>query len=72
MTIRRWGKRALILGGSLAGLLAARVLSRHFDKVLIVERDSIIGDAQSRQSSPRKGVPQGRHAHALLPCGGGI
>jgi 2-polyprenyl-6-methoxyphenol hydroxylase-like FAD-dependent oxidoreductase len=45
----------------MAGLLAARALSIHFAQVTVVERDELIDDA-----SPRKGVPQGRHAHALL------
>ncbi len=55
---------ALVIGGSMAGLLAARVLSEHFERVTIIERDPLIDDAQ-----PRKGVPQGRHAHGLLAGG---
>ncbi len=53
-----------MLGGSLAGLLAARVLREHFDRVTVVERDQ-------RGAGPgyRKGVPHGRHIHALLPRG---
>ena len=31
---------AVVIGGSIAGLLAARVLADHFDKVTIVERDA--------------------------------
>ena len=49
----------------MAGLLAARVLSDHFERVTIIERDHLTDDAQSR-----RGVPQGRHAHALLAQGG--
>ena len=30
---------AIIIGGSLAGLLASRVLAKHFDRVSIVEGD---------------------------------
>lgn len=56
--------RAWVLGGSVAGLLAARALSDHFDRVFIVDRDSTLG-----LSTPRKGAPQGRHVHALLPRG---
>jgi 2-polyprenyl-6-methoxyphenol hydroxylase-like FAD-dependent oxidoreductase len=58
------GRQALVLGGSLAGLLAARVLSDHFDRVTIVERDPFPDTA-----SPRRGVPQANHVHALLPRG---
>ncbi|WP_045235136.1 FAD-dependent oxidoreductase [Deinococcus pimensis] len=55
---------AIVLGASMAGLLAASVLARHHDTVTIVERDRL-GDTPT----PRKGVPQGRHAHALLAGG---
>jgi 2-polyprenyl-6-methoxyphenol hydroxylase-like FAD-dependent oxidoreductase len=52
---------AVVVGGSIAGLLAARVLARHFDHITLVERDVL-----TRTAEPRSGVPQGRHAHALL------
>ncbi len=58
---------AIVIGGSMAGLLAARVLSEHFERVTIIERDQLIDDAE-----PRKGVPQGRHVHALLAGGAAI
>lgn len=48
----------------MAGLLAARVLSNHFGRVTVVERDPLPDGA-----GPRKGVPQGRHVHALLAGG---
>ena len=48
----------------MAGLLAARVLSDHFERVTIVERDRF-----PEGNENRKGVPQARHAHALLPRG---
>jgi len=48
----------------MGGLAAARVLSDHFDRVTILERDGLAAGAE-----PRRAVPQGRHAHALL--GGG-
>ena len=63
-TDRAPGNRAVVIGGSIAGLLAARVLSDHFDRVTIVERDRLPAGADNR-----KGVPHGRHAHALLPRG---
>jgi 2-polyprenyl-6-methoxyphenol hydroxylase-like FAD-dependent oxidoreductase len=62
---RRVMGRAVVLGGSMAGLLAARVLSDHADQVVVIERD----DLASAGSDPRPGVPQGSHVHALLPSG---
>jgi 2-polyprenyl-6-methoxyphenol hydroxylase-like FAD-dependent oxidoreductase len=55
---------ALVLGSSMAGLLAARVLAEHFERVTIVERDQL-PDAPEFRS----GVPQARHAHVLLMRG---
>ncbi len=55
---------AIIIGGSLAGLLAARVLAQHFDRVTIVERDFF-----PEKPVPRAGIPQSRHLHILLNRG---
>lgn len=55
---------ALVLGASMAGLLTARVLSNHFDRVTIVERDPVHDQPESR-----KGQPQTRHLHGLLANG---
>ncbi len=55
---------AIVIGGSMAGLLAARVLSDHYGRVIVLERDHFAEAPESRQ-----GVPQGRHAHALLARG---
>ena len=57
-------KHAVIIGGSMAGLLAARVLSDHFQTVTILERDEFPDGVRDR-----RGVPQGRHAHGLLAKG---
>lgn len=57
-------QHAVVIGASMAGLLAARVLSEHFEQVTIIERDRL-----SEQVEPRKGVPQGQHAHILLMKG---
>jgi 2-polyprenyl-6-methoxyphenol hydroxylase-like FAD-dependent oxidoreductase len=57
-------RRAVVLGGSIAGLIAARVLSDHAEEVLIIERDS-----SEVVDGPRPGVPQGSQVHALLPAG---
>ncbi len=56
--------QALVLGGSMAGLLAARTLSDFYDTVTVVERDDL-----QKASVGRRGVPQGRHIHGLLLCG---
>jgi 2-polyprenyl-6-methoxyphenol hydroxylase-like FAD-dependent oxidoreductase len=58
------GDRAVVLGGSMAGLNAARVLSESYAEVSIVDRDQLVGE-----SGPRRGVPQAFHAHALLARG---
>ena len=55
---------ALVIGGSLAGMCAARVLSDNFDKVTIIERD-----AYPSALDFRPGVPQARHVHNLLARG---
>jgi 2-polyprenyl-6-methoxyphenol hydroxylase-like FAD-dependent oxidoreductase len=60
----RVGEHAVVIGASVAGLLAARVLSDAYEQVTIVERDELpsIGEG-------RKAVPQGRHAHVMLASG---
>jgi 2-polyprenyl-6-methoxyphenol hydroxylase-like FAD-dependent oxidoreductase len=55
---------AVVIGGSVAGLVTARVLSRHFAQVTVVERDELPHD-----TSHRRGVPQAHHAHVLLMRG---
>jgi 2-polyprenyl-6-methoxyphenol hydroxylase-like FAD-dependent oxidoreductase len=55
---------AVVIGGSMAGLMNARVLSKHFDRVTVVERDTLPDSPEVRN-----GVPQGRHLHALLQQG---
>lgn len=58
------GEHAVVLGASMGGLLAARVLSDFYRSVTVVERDVLpTGSAQ------RRGVPQGQHAHALWARG---
>jgi hypothetical protein len=57
-------QRAIVAGGSMAGLLAARVLADHYAEVILIERDTFPSFGE-----PRKGVPQARHAHAVLAQG---
>src|SRR5215831_4176652 len=63
----RIGDHAAVVGASMGGLLAARVLADAYRRVTIVERDPL-----PQSGSQRKGVPQGRHAHGLLPRGAQI
>jgi 2-polyprenyl-6-methoxyphenol hydroxylase-like FAD-dependent oxidoreductase len=48
----------------MAGLGTARALVNHFERVTLVERDVLPTSTENR-----KGVPQGQHAHGLLPSG---
>ena len=58
------GQEAIVIGASMGGLLAARALSGHFDRVTVLDRDALPEGAQAR-----KGVPQGRHPHGVLARG---
>ncbi|MFI9811261.1 FAD-dependent oxidoreductase [Saccharothrix variisporea] len=60
----RIGDRAVVLGGSVAGLFAARVLADFYREVTVVDRDRLIG-----VTGPRRAVPQGHHIHGLLARG---
>jgi 2-polyprenyl-6-methoxyphenol hydroxylase-like FAD-dependent oxidoreductase len=55
---------AVVIGGSIAGLLAARALANHYGQVLVLEKDSLDDESQ-----PRRGVPQAHHVHVLLTSG---
>ena len=55
---------AVVVGGSMAGLFAARVLADRFERVTMVERDRFPEGPEFR-----KGVPQSRHLHAFMPRG---
>lgn len=62
--MRRIGRQAIVIGASMGGLLAARALADFYDTVTVLERDHF-----PQADEPRKGVPQGRHAHGLLARG---
>jgi 2-polyprenyl-6-methoxyphenol hydroxylase-like FAD-dependent oxidoreductase len=51
------GDGAVVCGASMAGLLAARVLSEFYASVTVVERD-VLPEA----ATPRRGVPQARQS----------
>src|SRR5262245_34899626 len=57
-------QHAIIIGGSIAGLLAARVLADYVDQVTVIDRDTF-----PALPMHRNGVPQSHHAHALLGRG---
>ena len=56
--------RAVVVGGSITGLLTARVLSDHFAEVIVLEQDVFPEGAAAR-----RGVPQASHVHSLLSRG---
>ena len=57
-------QHAVVIGGGIAGLVSAHVLSAHFTRVTLVERDLI-----SDGAAQRRGVPQAAHQHVLLARG---
>nr|MDT0524467.1 monooxygenase [Streptomyces sp. DSM 41633] len=57
-------KQAVVVGGSIAGLCAARVLADHFDRVILYERDEL-----PDQPVNRSAIPQGQHVHLLMARG---
>ena len=59
--------RAIIIGGSIAGLLTARVLSEHFGEVLVIEKDKLVD-----KPVPRRGVPQSGQTHSIHQKGAEI
>lgn len=58
------GNHAIVIGASISGLLAARVLSAHFDRVTVYDRDTLPLSVENRRA-----VPQGNHGHGLLASG---
>jgi hypothetical protein len=64
---QKFDDHAAVLRASMGGLLTARVLADAHRRVTILERDLL-----SESALDRKGAPQGRHAHALLPRGAQI
>ena len=61
---RQVGERAVVLGASMAGLLAAQVLADGYGQVTVIDRDEL-----PEASTHRRGVPHGRHLHALAARG---
>lgn len=57
-------RTAIIIGGSIAGLFAARILSEYYEEVIIAERDHFPDCPENRA-----GTPQAYHPHRLLERG---
>ena len=57
-------EHAVVVGASMAGLLAASALADYFPRVTVLDRDALPVAA-----AHRRGVPQGRHVHGLQPRG---
>jgi 2-polyprenyl-6-methoxyphenol hydroxylase-like FAD-dependent oxidoreductase len=56
--------KAVVVGSGIGGLVAAAVLAKHFEEVVLIDRDDIPANA-----NVRNGVPQGSHFHGVLPGG---
>jgi 2-polyprenyl-6-methoxyphenol hydroxylase-like FAD-dependent oxidoreductase len=57
----RLGEHAVVIGGSIAGLMSARVLADYFDRVTVLERDHI-----EPRPMVHRSTPQGNHLHTVL------
>ncbi len=57
-------RRAVVIGGGLAGMLAAAVLADFADEVTVIERDTLPTGPE-----PRTSLPQARHVHLLWSGG---
>ncbi|HEU5270539.1 MAG TPA: FAD-dependent monooxygenase [Jatrophihabitans sp.] len=57
-------EHAVVIGASMAGLVAAAALAPHYRRVTVLERDVLPDGPENR-----RGVPQGRHAHGVQPGG---
>jgi 2-polyprenyl-6-methoxyphenol hydroxylase-like FAD-dependent oxidoreductase len=64
VTRKQTGDHAVVMGASMAGLLAARVLAEAYRKVTVIDRDIL-----PEVGVHRRGVPHGRHLHAMQPRG---
>ena len=49
-------KQAVVIGAGIGGLAAAKAVARHFEKVIVFDRDTLPDEAV-----PRLGTPQARH-----------
>lgn len=54
----------VVIGGSVAGLISAQILSKYFKRVIVIEKDKIVSGLEMRKSTP-----QAIHPHILLAKG---
>src|SRR4051812_48575928 len=57
-------RRAIVIGASMGGICAARALTKHFDEIVVLDRDDL-----PETPDDRRGVPQARHYHTMLGLG---
>jgi 2-polyprenyl-6-methoxyphenol hydroxylase-like FAD-dependent oxidoreductase len=57
-------EHAIVIGASMGGLCAAAALAPHYQRVTVLDRDSLPAEPDHRRA-----VPQSRHAHGLQPGG---
>jgi NAD(P)H-flavin reductase/ferredoxin/2-polyprenyl-6-methoxyphenol hydroxylase-like FAD-dependent oxidoreductase len=63
--IRERGRgTAVVIGGSIVGMAAAKVLTETFERVIVIEKDPV-----HRKREGRTGAAQGWHLHHLLIAG---
>ena len=58
--------KAIVIGAGIAGLINAKILSKHFKEVIVLEKDTV---SEACQPEHRKGLPQAHHQHILLMKG---
>ena len=54
---------AIVMGGGFAGLIITHLVAQHFNKVTLIERDTLT------MESSRPGIPQASHLHVLMQQG---
>jgi 2-polyprenyl-6-methoxyphenol hydroxylase-like FAD-dependent oxidoreductase len=59
-----FARQAVVIGAGMGGLAAAGAVAPYFERVTVLDRDTL-HDAPTR----RPGTPQAQHAHALLAAG---
>ena len=57
-------ERAIVVGAGMGGLAAAMAIAPYFERVVVLDRDTL-----PHAATPRIGTPQARHAHGLLTSG---
>ncbi|MDA7965160.1 FAD-dependent monooxygenase [Ruegeria sp.] len=67
-TFRKSGSSALVIGGGIAGLLAAHMLKDRFSEVTVLERATYVDPATSGPAA-RPSVPQSHCLHMLMGAG---